>query len=297
MKKHVCFLLALLILLTCITGCSESRQGDTEGAFYKRVAVLFSSLAEVWQTAGGTVGMTVGESVSRGIVPEGTPLADDGAGKSINLELLLAYEPDLVICSQDVPAQRALAPILTDAGIKVCYYRMETYRDYLNVLTDMVTLTKRTDALADALCMTESIEALVKDSDAKGVRYLFVRAGSLPSSVKAKTSEEHFVCSILNDLGCQNVADGAVLASDALSIEAIIKADPNHIFFSVMGSEEAAIKNIQSLLKNEPWCSLRAVVTDCITVLPKALFHYKPNGRFLEAYQMLLNELKEGEVR
>ncbi len=64
----------------------------------EKVAVLFSSLADVWQTAGGEVAITVGESVERGFVPEGTPLVDGGAGKTINQELLLSYEPDFVIC-------------------------------------------------------------------------------------------------------------------------------------------------------------------------------------------------------
>ncbi len=297
MKRCICLLLALFFMLIFPVGCATQPQEQEEESAFRRVAVLFSSLAEIWQTAGGEVGMTVGESVSRRIVPEGTPLADDGAGKSINLELLLTYEPDLVICSQDVPAQRALEPILKDAGIAVRYYRIETYRDYLDVLTDMTALTKESAALAEAVQMTGDIEALIEDSDAVGTRYLFLRAGSLPSSVKVKQSEEHFVCSILNDLGCQNLADGALLSSDALSMEAIIKKDPDHIFFSVMGSEEAAVENIEAMLRTEPWCSLRAVREGRTSILPKDLFHYKPNERFLEAYRALLNELKEGETR
>ncbi len=296
MKKHLCLWLSALICLSCLSGCTKAPQESKEGVSYKRVAVLFSSLAEVWQTAGGEVSMTVGESVERGIVPDGTPLADDGAGKSVNLELLLAHEPDLVICSEDVPAQRALEPILRDAGIAVRYFRIETYRDYLSVLTDMVALTGNTDALTEASRMTAAIDALIEDSTVQGVRYLFVRAGALPSSVKAKTSDEHFVCSILNDLGCRNVADGATISSDALSIESIIAADPDYIFFSLMGSEQAAIENIKALLQDEPWCSLRAVRMDQVHILPKALFHYKPNGRFYDAYRTLLDELQEGET-
>ena len=80
----------------------------------ERVAVLFSSFAELWQLAGGTVAVTVGESVERGFVPEGTPLVDDGAGKKIDLERLLIEKPDFVICSGDIAAQAETAETLKE---------------------------------------------------------------------------------------------------------------------------------------------------------------------------------------
>ena len=61
----------------------------------ERVAVLFSSFAELWQLAGGTVAVTVGESVERGFVPEGTPLVDDGAGKRSTSNGCLSKSPTL----------------------------------------------------------------------------------------------------------------------------------------------------------------------------------------------------------
>lgn len=61
--------------------------------------------------------MTVGESVERGFVPEGTPLVDDGAGKKIDLERLLIEEPDFVICSGDIAAQAETAETLTGLNI------------------------------------------------------------------------------------------------------------------------------------------------------------------------------------
>ena len=44
--------------------------------------MLFSSFADVWETAGGRVDITVGESVERGFAPEDVLLVDDGAGKT-----------------------------------------------------------------------------------------------------------------------------------------------------------------------------------------------------------------------
>ena len=53
-----------------------------------RVAVLFSSFAQVWELAGGKVDITVGESVERGFASQDAVLVDGGAGKTINSEAL-----------------------------------------------------------------------------------------------------------------------------------------------------------------------------------------------------------------
>lgn len=51
----------------------------------KNVAVLFSSYAQVWQDVGGTVSITVGESVDRGLVKkEEVSLVGKGASKEID---------------------------------------------------------------------------------------------------------------------------------------------------------------------------------------------------------------------
>ncbi|MBP1553187.1 MAG: hypothetical protein J6B21_03445, partial [Oscillospiraceae bacterium] len=50
----------------------------------QKVAVLFSSFADIWVTAGGTVDITVAEAVERGFADETAALVDGGAGKTIN---------------------------------------------------------------------------------------------------------------------------------------------------------------------------------------------------------------------
>ena len=96
MMRRFIALLLIPVLLTALFSCDTQDTADTATP-PARVAVLFSSLCEVWQNAGGTVAITVGESVERGLVSDGVMLVDDGAGKSINTELLLAAQPDLVV--------------------------------------------------------------------------------------------------------------------------------------------------------------------------------------------------------
>ena len=124
-KKSLVISVVLVVVLIFALGAYETAkpQNCDDGTFYfhqfedfsgkkvtltskpKKVAVLFSSLADVWCLAGGEVAITVGESVERGICSDDVLLVDSGAGKTIDTEMLIAYEPDLVIYSLDVEAQ------------------------------------------------------------------------------------------------------------------------------------------------------------------------------------------------
>ena len=105
-------ILIILICLLLLTGCAPV---ETAGEGYtftddtgtavtvpekpEKVAVLLSSLADLWITAGGEVDITVGESVERGFARENVILVDAGAGKTIDLEGLIAAKPDFVLYS------------------------------------------------------------------------------------------------------------------------------------------------------------------------------------------------------
>ena len=84
-----------------------------------------------------------------------------------------------------------------------------------------------------------------------------------------------------------NIADNAPILLDGLSIEEIIDADPDYIFISTMGDEEAAKEYMDSVLAEPTWQSLTAVQTGNYSYLPKDLFQFKPNNRWDEAYAFL----------
>ena len=277
-------MLALLLCLMILGGCAP-QAANTEEC----VAVLFSSYVPMWQQAGGRVDITVGESVERGFVPEGTPLVDAGAGKSINVELLLSHKPTLVIYSTDIPAQVEAAELLKKSGIEVRGYHVESYEDYRAAMLDMAKGSEKTEQTLSAI---DARIAAAKDScKGKSPEILFVRAGSSASSTKAKLPEDHFVCAMLEELGCVNIAQNAPILLDGLSMEEILKQQPEHIFFSMMGDETAARQNIEEILKSEPWQALSAVQEGRVHILPKELFHFKPNERWGESYEYLADIL------
>ena len=309
--------IAAAVCLFLLCGCAQKRQQDpqqtpAEGEYChftdsagvdislqkkpEKVAVLFSSFAEIWELAGGTVAISVGESAERGFTKEDIPIVDGGAGKTINTELLLSNQPDFVICSADIAAQKETASLLIAQGIPAAQFRVESFEDYLQVLKICTDITGNQQAYqtygeaiqAQVAAVLETAKSYGSETQKK---ILFVRAGSGYNSTKAKTAEDNFVCQMLNELGTYNIAENAPILLDGLSFEEILTEDPEYIFFSFMGKEEAAKAYVESLLKEASWKSLTAVKNANYTFLPKELFHFKPNARWAEAYQYLLELL------
>ena len=316
MKPKIIFLLvlslALLALASCETPAQSTGPDRDENAkgqvFYtftddagiditlaqrpQKVAVLFSSYADIWQTAGGVVAITVGESVQRGLVGDGIPVVDSGAGKTIDVELLYSYQPDLILCSKDIPAQADAAVLANAAGIPAAQFHVESFDDYLRMLKICTDITGQAESYETfGLTKRERIEAILSDARKQAEEttktVLFIRAGSTNRATKAKGTKDHFAAAMLAQLGAQNIADKAPILLDGLSMEEILLQDPDVLFITTMGKEQAAVDYMESLLQKPEWQSLNAVKNKSYYFLPKNLFHFKPNANWDEAYAYL----------
>ncbi|MBQ8309511.1 MAG: ABC transporter substrate-binding protein [Clostridia bacterium] len=303
-------LLSLILLILALTSCTNGNiDAPVSDAFYaftddtgvtielskkpQRVAVLFSSLADVWVSAGGNVSITVGESVERGFTDANAILVDAGAGKTINTELLIAAQPDFVICSADVEKQVQAAALLNRSGIPAACFRIESFADYLRVLKICTDVTEDASAYqANGIAVRDRIDAMLSALPELQAApdVLFVRAGS--SFIKAKTADLHFAAAMLEEIGAYNIANDAPILLDGLNDEVIVQKDPSYIFVSTMGNETAA-KNF--IAQNVVWQTLTAVREGKCVYLPKDLFQYKPNARWDEAYRYLIAFLYETE--
>lgn len=305
---------ALLLTVALGTGCDVSQ---SDGGYYtftdhlgrevcldgvpSRVAVLFSSYAEIWQIAGGEVSITVADSVERGFADSTAVIVDGGAGHTtLNTELLLASSPDLVIGTADYPVQVEACELLARAGIPTALFRTETFEDYLSVLdifTDILGTKEKyveygTNVGAEIDCYLHTVSNYLGENPEKSEKMLFIRAGSSPRSTKAKRAEDHFACAMLEELGLYNIADAAPILLDGLSAEEIITANPSRIFVSMMGESEQAVRdNVTAIFERDGYSSLDAVTSGRVEFLPKDLFHYKPNHRWAEAYRYLIEIL------
>lgn len=318
--KRLTILFAAVIALSLLFGGCAGGDAPEEGApWYRfvdsagnevaldappqRVAVLLSSYAEIWTLAGGTVGVTVGDSVKRGFCPADTPLVDKGAGMSIDVEKLVSLQPDFVIASSDMPAQVEAVNRLKGAQIPCALFVEETIDDYLFMLKIFTDLNDAPDryrqygtevkAQADAVLRAGAEAAAGREEP---VSVLFVRAGSGGSSTRAKTADNHFVGIMLRELSTVNIADAAKELSESLSLEHVVVNNPDRILIVPQGDEDAAIAYMNSVLLQPGWRDLDAVRQGNVTFLPKDLFHFKPNARWAEAYRMLAETVYGEEV-
>lgn len=307
MKRCLILILCALILTGCAAPAVQTEPTQMAVSFTddtgaqvsvprkpEKVAVLLSSLADIWVTAGGTVDITVGETVERGFAGETAVLVDDGAGKTINLELLIAQKPDFVIYASDLAGQAECADTLRDAGIPTAGFAVDTFADYLTVLkiaTDILNTPEAYETYGEQVKnrVDTLIETAQNQEDQPDI--LFVRAGSSAKYTKAKTAENHFVCVMLKELGTNNIAEKAPILLDGLSTEEILLSDPDAILFTTMGDETSGAAYMQSLIGDPVWQSMTAVKEGRVYQLPKDLFQYKPNRRWDEAYAYLIDLL------
>ena len=182
-------------------------------------------------------------------------------------------------------------------GITVAYFDVDNFEDYLNMLNICTDITERKDLYEqNGLAIKAQIdnikaqyaEANIPDTQKK---VLLLRAAS--SFVKAKGSRGTILGEMLSDMGCINIADSNSGLLENLSVEAIIREEPHHIFVVTMGSDtEAAKKSLENLMKENPaWNTLDAVKNGRLHVMDKTLFNLKPNERWTESYEILYEKL------
>lgn len=312
MRKRGFFALLAACLLLASVGCasladpgnSSDKTQDTTIMDYfgntaafdacpQRVAALSGSLGEVWLNAGGTLaGVTQDALTERDMgLPADTAVL--GTIKEPNLEALLALEPDFVILSADIASHSKLAETLRGLEIPCGQFHEDMFADYLQLLEQFTALTDRNDLYQSyGVDAQEQIEDILAQNRLQEPRtVLLLRAYS--SGFKAKGTDIQ-AGAILSDFGFVNVLDQYDSLLEDISLEEIIRVDPDAIFVTTMGSDtQAALDNlVRSLQSNPAWATLTAAQEGHYYVLPKELFHYKPNARWPEAYQYIADLLQ-----
>lgn len=253
-----------------------------------RVVAAYGSFAEAWLLAGGELcGVTQDALEQRDLgLPE--DIAVVGTVKEPNAEEIIALEPDLVLLASDITAQADIRDVLENAGLACAFFQVDTFADYAFMMEQLCAVTGREDLYEENVTQVgQQIEEAQANAALASTRpnVLLIRAFS--TGIKAKTDDE-LAGAILKDLGAHNIADDHPSMLEDLSLEEVIAADPDYIFVTTMGDEQKALDYLNGLIQQNPaWSELSAVKEDRYVVLPKDLFHYKPNNRWGESYQYL----------
>lgn len=265
----------------------------------ERVVSLVGSYAETWLLAGGElIGVTNDVISERGLEVD-SETAIVGTIKEPNIEEILALSPDFVLLTTDVESHIKIADILEQTNITYAFFKVEHFEDYLNMLNICTDITGEKELYEkNGLEVKKEIEAVlskVNETDHTEKEILFIRAFS--SGAKAK-HDDNMACKIFNDLGTVNIASKHESLLEELSMEVIIEEDPDYIFVVTMGNSEKAIQALKDGIEQNPaWSGLSAVKNDRYIVLPKELFHYKPNARWSESYEYIAKILYPEEFR
>ncbi len=254
----------------------------------RRVVALSASYAETWLLGGGSLVGTTSDAHVRKEFTLDTEVATIGTIKDPNSEVILALEPDLVLLSTDIPSHLALSPLLNQGKIAHAFFHVEGFDDYLSMLDICTTLTGRKDLYrANGLEVEQKIISLLADKTQGESTSTYLLLRSYSTEVKAK-GESIMVAKMLSDLGLTNLTDMYPSLLEELSMETIVWEDPTYIFVIPMGDEEAAQATMDRLLEtNRAFASLDAVQKGRYHLLPKDLFHYKPNNRWGDSYAYL----------
>lgn len=312
MKRFLLIAICFLLLLpgACTAGRQDAGEGepvtfaDALGRTVsveknpERVASLLGSFADVWTLAGGTL-CAAAEDAWEDFALELDDAVNIGGAHSPSLELLLSADPDFVLASSSTASNVEMRETLEAAGISVAYFDVDNFSDYLDMLDICTEITGRKDLYEkNGLQLQAQIEE-IKSQYAQENRpeeertVLIIRTSA--SSVKAKGSSGTILGEMLADLGCINIADNEDSLLENLSVEAVLREQPYHIFVVAMGSDtEAAQASLDAMIRENPaWNSLEAIQEGRMHWMDKALFNLKPNARWAEAYQKLYETLTE----
>lgn len=256
----------------------------------KRVLSLYASFTDLWLEAGGTLVGTVDSSTLPDAAAEIPKL---GKGTP-NVEDILTYEPDLVLLSAGRSAHQELADVFDQNGIQYLFIDYNNFEECLATYEKFCHLTDRADLFeSQGMNMKEEIKSIVSEQEKNEFTYLLLFA----TSKSVTTKDDNIASEIINECGGINIADDGAVANEEskqFSLEKILEMDPDYIFVQTMGSVEKAQARLESdILSNPAWNGLSAVQGDQYLYLPKELFLYKPNLKYPDAYQYLVDLIHE----
>lgn len=305
MKKSF-LLITLLIISVCALGCRNKQIANIQDEYIEitddlgntfsvktspKIASCYASFAECCLLADGNLC-----GVTKDAIEEHNLKIDDktkiiGTVKDINLEELVMSQPDYILLSADLSAHLALKDSLDSMNMKYGYFKIDSFDDYKNLMKHLCLLSGKESNYQKNVTEIEKRINQIKEKipEKSEEKILLMRVYS--TGIKAK-SIDNIAGTILNELGTINIADLHPSLLEELSVEYILSENPKYIFILTMGNIESAQQYLSENIKNnEVWKQLDAVKNNNFTILPKNLFHYKPNNRWDESYEFLARKI------
>ena len=271
---------------------AATEPAEAENSETLTVVAVSKSIGDLWFLSGGELAGMTEDGMDLEGISENTEVI--GTVTNPSLEAIAALSPDLVLLSGELPTHKKLAEELDSRGIRSKMISVNSFSDYDKVMKELTGMTGREDCYKKNVTdVGERIDRILEsasDKDLKKGTYLALRV----SATKNKAlKNDYFACEIFNAFGLENIAQDNS-AFDELNLEAILAADPDFIFVVEQGKSTEAQESFAEAFSGKPvWQELAAVRNGCVYMLPKDYFQYKPNAKWDEAYQYVMELLEE----
>lgn len=262
----------------------------------QRVAALLGSFAQIWMLAGGEVCATADDAWEDLHLDLAEDAVNLGNIKQLSLEMLLAAQPDFIIASTNTRQNMEWRQALEATGISVAYFDVADFDDYLRLLKICTDITGCSEHYEEyGTQVAAQIDAVLQACEgAESPKVLCMRASA--SSITVKNSQDNVLGEMLCTLGCTNIADVNASLLEDLSMEYILREDPDFIFLVQRGDDTEGMRDyVARTLESDPvWSRLTAVQEGRVYFMDKNLYNLKPNHRWGEAYEKLAEILRNG---
>lgn len=316
MKKFLLLILSLCCLVV-MAGCSPQNAATQKGSGSayavltddlgrqvtlekkpQRVVALSTSLVNFADAVDGDLaGRPTLKSEDASLPDKYKDVPDVGPVYNVSVEKIVAAKPDLVLASAD--HHQKIISQLEDNHIPVLVLKTKTYDDVKRNL-ELVgkVYGKEEAAKAKENELDQQIAAITQAVPQEGKRIAIIHATPSAVSVELPTSIAGDIAKILH---LQNVADGTPDGKDTTripySMESLVQADPDVIFFTSMGSSKKIEKRIKDDVESNPaWASLTAVKEGRVYVLPENYFLLNPGLDYPKAVAYMANLVYPGAV-
>lgn len=204
---------------------------------------------------------------------------------NINTESVVSLKPDLVIGLKNQHSK--FAKIFEGNKINFVLLQPKTYNEVKDAIMTLGNIYgKQTKAKAVCDKLDGDIKSITSKLPKEKHRVVIMFASAKHVTVQGTESIAGSVCEIL---GFDVVTKKSAKADKTpYSMEALLEANPEHIFVSTMGKPAEIEARLKKDFKDNPaWASLDAVKNNRVHVLPEELFLLNPGIKYPKAVEFM----------
>ncbi len=261
----------------------------------KKIVTVIPADMEIIYALGGEVVGRPQKSFGEVRPPEAAGVEEIGRPQIINFEKIAALDADLFIGHKRLNAKDV--PTLESLGMNVLLTQGDSAKEIIDLIK-MYGLILDKEAAANELIdnIETEIEKISREFEGQTIKALILYGtpnetmAALPMSLAGNLFEIAGIQNIYQDMpGLKTYPTYA-----QLSLERILEADPDVIYFMFMGDDVKPFEQFQSEMALVPaWNGLTAIKNDRLIVLPYELFGTNPGPRIVDSLHYLQDTLKD----